>query len=111
MKPILLVAAILGLSSACYDPDLRSGSIACSADRRCPSGFECASDGRCWKPGDADVGRLPVRVEGALTSNGGPMRSPSYRLVGGLGPSQLSGTAASSTLRTLDGVSALTKGR
>jgi hypothetical protein len=52
-----------------------------------------------------------VRVEGALTSGGGLMHSGSYLLVGRIGPSELSTTAASSSHRALDGVSAQMKGR
>ena len=111
MKRILLAVLAAGLCAACYDPNIRSGTIACSADRRCPSGFHCAPDGHCWKPGDADIGRAPVQVEGGLASNGGLMRSRSYLLVGRIGPSELSGIASSPTHRALDGVSAQTKGR
>jgi hypothetical protein len=109
MKRTLPAVLAFALVAACYDPNLKSGSIACAADRSCPGGFQCSADGRCWKP--EDVNAAPVRVEGGLTSNGGHMHSRSYLLVGRLGPSLLSGTAASSTHRTLDGVSALTKGR
>jgi hypothetical protein len=111
MNRVLLAALALGLLAACYDPNLRSGQIACAADGRCPSGFQCAPDRRCWKPGDADVGRAPVQVRGALSSGGGLMHSRSHLLVGRIGASELSRTAASPTHRTLDGVSAQTKGR
>ena len=111
MKRTLLAALALGLCAACYDPNLRSGQMACSADGRCPSGFQCAPDRRCWKPGDADVGRAPVQVAGALSSGGGLMHSRSFLLVGRIGASELSRTAKSPTHRTLDGVSAQTKGR
>jgi hypothetical protein len=111
MNRTLLAAIALGLLAACYDPNLRSGQIACAAGGGCPSGFQCAPDRHCWKPGDADVGRAPVRVAGALSSGGGIMHSRSYLLVGRIGASALSRTAASPTHRTLDGVSAQTKGR
>jgi len=110
MTRILVAAMALALLAACYDPNLRSGEIDCAADGRCPPGFQCAPDRRCWKPGDADVGRAPVQVAGTLSS-GGLMRSPSYQLVGRIGASELSRTASSSTHRTLDGVSAQLKGR
>jgi hypothetical protein len=111
MNRTLLAAIALGLLAACYDPSLRSGQIACAADGRCPPGFQCAPDRHCWKPGDADIGRAPVQVAGALSSGGGLMHSRSYLLVGRIGSSELSRTAASPTHRTLDGVSAQTKGR
>ncbi|MFL5437286.1 MAG: hypothetical protein ACJ784_22455 [Myxococcales bacterium] len=111
MNRILFAVMSAVLVTACYDPNLQSGRIACSAAQQCPSGLACAPDGHCWKPGDSDIGRAPVRVEGGLTSNGGLMHSGSYRLVGRIGPSELSGTAASSTHRALDGVSAQMKGR
>jgi len=111
MTRILVAAMALALLAACYDPNLRSGEIACAADGRCPPGFQCAPDRRCWKPGDADVGRAPVQVAGTLSSGGGLMRSRSYQLVGRIGASELSRTASSSTHRTLDGVSAQMKGR
>ena len=111
MNRTLLAAIALGLLAGCYDPNLRSGQIACAADGRCPSGFQCAPDRHCWKPGDADVGRAPVQVAGALSSGGGLMQSRSYLLVGRIGASALSRTAASPTHRTLHGVSAQTKGR
>jgi len=111
MTRILLATIGLTVLAACYDPNLRSGEIACAADGRCPAGFQCAPDRRCWKPGDADVGRAPVQVAGTLSSGGGLMRSRSYQLVGRIGASELSRTASSSTHRTLDGVSAQMKGR
>jgi hypothetical protein len=109
MNRFLFVALASALLGACYSPKIESGRIACSAERTCPSGLQCAPDGRCWKPGDADQG--PVRVEGALTSGGGLMHSGSYQLVGRIGPSELSATAASTSHRALDGVSAQMKGR
>ncbi|MFL5387321.1 MAG: hypothetical protein ACJ79C_01235 [Myxococcales bacterium] len=111
MNRILFAVMSVVLVTACYDPNLQSGRIACSLAQQCPSGLACAPDGHCWKPGDSDIGRAPVRVEGGLTANGGLMHSGSYRLVGRIGPSELSGTAASSTHRALDGVSAQMKGR
>ena len=111
MNRILLATLVLFLLAACYDPNLRSGEIACAADGRCPAGFQCAPDRRCWKPGDADVGRAPVHVAGTLSSGGGLMHSRSYSVVGRIGASELSRTAASPTHRTLDGVSAQMKGR
>jgi len=111
MTLILLATIGLTVLAACYDPSLRSGEIACAADGRCPAGFQCAPDRRCWKPGDADVGRATVQVAGALSSGGGLMHSRSYQLVGRIGASELSRTASSSTHRTLDGVSAQMKGR
>ncbi|MFL5366422.1 MAG: hypothetical protein ACJ781_13190 [Myxococcales bacterium] len=111
MNRILFAVMSVVLVTACYDPKVQSGRIACSLAQQCPSGLACAPDGHCWKPGDSDIGRAPVRVEGGLTSNGGLMHSRSYRLVGRIGPSELSGTAASSTHRALDGVSAQMKGR
>jgi hypothetical protein len=111
MNRILLAVLGLALLVACYDPNLRSGQIACAADGRCPPGFQCAPDRHCWKPGDADVGRAPVQVAGTFSSGGGFMHSRSYSIVGRLGASELSRTAASPTHRTLAGVAAQTKGR
>ena len=111
MNRTVFAALALGLVAACYDPDLHSGRIGCAADGRCPRGFQCAPDRRCWKPGEADVGRAPVQVAGALSSGGGLMHSRSFLLVGRIGASELSRTAKSPTHRTLDGVSAQTKGR
>jgi hypothetical protein len=111
MNRVLLATLGLLLLAACYDPNLRSGEIACATDGRCPPGFQCAPDRRCWKPGDADVGRAPVQVAGTLSSGGGLMQSRSYSIVGRIGASELSRTAASPTHRTLDGVSAQMKGR
>jgi hypothetical protein len=97
--PLLILAASF-LAAGCYDPAIESGKLLCSADRRCPQGFACAPDARCWRPGDADL--APKRIAGGLTGNGGAMRSPSYLLVGGLGP-RIGGPQASASYRMADG--------
>ncbi len=46
----LLVAVVA--SGACgFEPSIGDGAFACAADRSCPTGFSCAADGRCYRPG------------------------------------------------------------
>jgi hypothetical protein len=62
-----IAVAVLALSS-CGDLDLQGGTLICSADHRCPDGFHCAADDRCWPDGiDPDL---------AMTSSDGKMAMP-----------------------------------
>jgi hypothetical protein len=40
------------LLAGCTVPDLHSGNLQCAPAQRCPDGFHCAADDRCWRSGD-----------------------------------------------------------
>ena len=50
----LALALVLAASaSACYAPDVVSGSLRCGTGSSCPSGYSCnADDKTCWKEGE-----------------------------------------------------------
>jgi hypothetical protein len=35
----------------CYSPSVPNGDLKCSSGGKCPEGFHCATDGKCWKNG------------------------------------------------------------
>lgn len=102
MKRLVLLAALL--APGCYNPGIPSAMLGCSADGRCPSGFYCAPDNHCWKPGDAALGKMPARATGSLVGGASAMQSSSYRMVGALNASG-SGSPKSNGFAIVDGVS------
>jgi hypothetical protein len=61
---------VLGaLLCGCYAPEVHNGDLHCSADNRCPSGFDCALDNTCWAQGQfPDLGNpdsSPVALQPA----------------------------------------------
>jgi hypothetical protein len=39
------------LAAGCFAPDFKSGRFECSSDGKCPPGFRCAADNRCYGAG------------------------------------------------------------
>jgi hypothetical protein len=54
-RPIALLALGLALAAtACYAPDLSSGTLQCGSSNNCPDGYRClAADQTCWKNGES----------------------------------------------------------
>jgi hypothetical protein len=55
MRALTLFALGLGLAAtACYAPDLSSGTLQCGSSNNCPDGYRClAADQTCWKNGES----------------------------------------------------------
>jgi hypothetical protein len=47
----MLVGLVAGVG--CADLHFPSGTLRCYSDRRCPEGYYCAADDRCWRRGEA----------------------------------------------------------
>ncbi|MFH0903487.1 MAG: formylglycine-generating enzyme family protein [Pseudomonadota bacterium] len=47
----LVGMAVLAVSILACAPSIEDGAIECSDNGRCPPGFECEADGRCWRGG------------------------------------------------------------
>ncbi len=79
----------------CFSPQYGSGDLACSVpDRRCPEGFHCAFDGRCWRDGEDPL--APVPPPAAWIGSGGSATGASGRQINvSLGDICVAGTAAS----------------
>jgi hypothetical protein len=45
MRALVMIAACM---LGCYHPSIKDGSVYCSSDGKCPSGFMCADDGLCY---------------------------------------------------------------
>jgi hypothetical protein len=58
------------VASCAFDPEIANGAFACSADRTCPTGYVCASDGRCHRPGSGPLGGN--EQEGGASGPNGP---------------------------------------
>lgn len=54
----LTLAGVLAICG-CYAPTIADGSLPCSSDKRCPQGFVCQPDDRCWMSGDGSDGGVP----------------------------------------------------
>src|SRR5262245_19622626 len=46
--------AALAMLAGCYAPAIPNGTQACTSDRRCADGYQCATDNRCYL-----IGQLP----------------------------------------------------
>lgn len=63
---VTVVAALLVTMAAagCYRPDIKDGGFICRPDKKCPDGFTCASDNRCWRNGmpksDGGICQVPA---------------------------------------------------
>jgi hypothetical protein len=57
-------------TAGCLKIDVPDGSLKCSTnpDRRCPAGYYCADDGRCWS-GDSQLSTGQLRQLGASCAN------------------------------------------
>jgi hypothetical protein len=49
MRALPLALALV--AAACGDLHLSDGTLRCSVDHRCPEGYHCAADDRCWPEG------------------------------------------------------------
>ncbi len=54
-RPLTLLALGLALAAtACYAPDLTSGTLQCGSSGGCPDGYRClTADQTCWKNGES----------------------------------------------------------
>jgi hypothetical protein len=77
MRRVSILCLLLG---GCYGDLYKSGVTACSTDQRCPSGFYCARDLKCWShgkgpdmgpPGDGGVDQGPQLPQPIWLSSGG----------------------------------------
>lgn len=63
MDPVTRLLLLLAAAGCGFSPSLTGGVIACGeSEPRCPPGFECAADGRCYRPGEGptnDGGACP----------------------------------------------------
>lgn len=121
----LLVAAVL--VTGCYKLNIENGQLRCSVpDKKCPSGFHCASDGYCWKNGQdptpgmgaddmampADMAQLPPSAtKGAVILSGGvTAQSTHYKIIMSTGqPPGGNVDAKSSSYKLKSGQPALTQ--
>jgi hypothetical protein len=59
------LALALAVVAGCASPQYKSGDLQCATMERCPAGFYCAGDQRCWAtgtgPGNSDGGAGPSR--------------------------------------------------
>ncbi len=49
------LAAIALVASGCFTPNLGEGQVLCGPSGQCPTGYQCAGDGKCYT-GDVDLG-------------------------------------------------------
>lgn len=66
----LVLGVVLGAGACGFDPQIADGAFACAADRSCPTGFVCAGDNKCYRPGNGPP--VPT-IDGG---NDGPDSSP-----------------------------------
>ena len=59
LRGLIAALALVGFAG-CFSPDFRSGQVLCSPKGECPTGFQCAGDGKCYKPGDLPGADLAV---------------------------------------------------
>jgi hypothetical protein len=68
-----LAATVLAASlSGCYSPNITSGQLHCTTDRKCPDGFRCQPDLTCWRPADLMCAAPPVTSLCDEGANGNP---------------------------------------
>src|SRR4051812_10070187 len=54
------------LVAGCYNPDIAGGALGCAPGGKCPEGYQCFPDNRCYKMGanpdcnPACAGQMPV---------------------------------------------------
>jgi hypothetical protein len=59
MKRLWLLATLI--SAGCFSPSYNNGGLSCAPAGRCPSGFHCAGDNRCYRNGfDPDLSVVEV---------------------------------------------------
>jgi hypothetical protein len=58
------------IASCAFEPEIADGAFACSTDRTCPTGYVCASDGRCYRPGAGPAGGGGTEEGGTSGPNG-----------------------------------------
>ena len=121
---LLLVA--VALSAGCYKLNFENGQLRCSVpDKKCPTGFHCATDGYCWKNGQdpspmgfADMGAGPDMAQsppsatkgGVIVSGGTTAQSPHYKIIMSTGqPPGGNVDAQSSSYKLKSGLPALTQ--
>ena len=51
--------AVTLLAAGCFTPDLGQGQVLCGDNNFCPTGYSCATDGRCYTDG-TDLGSAPA---------------------------------------------------
>lgn len=120
----LLVA--VALATGCYKLNFENGQLRCSVpDKKCPSGFHCATDGYCWKNGQdpsptmamdmaigPDMGQVPPSATkgGVIVSGGVSASSPHYMIIMSTGqPPGGNVDAKSSSYKLKSGLPALTQ--
>jgi hypothetical protein len=119
----LLVA--VAFATGCYKLNIDNGQLRCSVpDKKCPSGFHCASDGYCWKTGQdpspngstdmgpADMAQIPPSATkgGVILSGGVSAQSPHYKIIMSTGqPPGGNVDSASSSYKLKSGLPALTQ--
>lgn len=121
----LLVAVALA-ATGCYKPSFENGQLRCSVpDKKCPSGFHCATDGYCWKNGQdpsttmmpdmaepADMAQIPPSATkgGVVVSGGVKAQSAHYKIIMTTGqPPGGNVNAQSSSYKLKSGLPALTQ--
>jgi len=97
LQTLLRFVAIASALSAigCYKPDFENGQLHCSVpDKKCPTGYHCATDGYCWKKGQdpapddmagvgPDMAQPPPTPDkgGVVLSGGVTAKSPNYKII------------------------------
>lgn len=92
------VAALIPiLLGGCFSPQYGSGDLLCSVpDRRCPEGFHCAFDGRCWRDGEDPSNGLPGST--FWIGSGGSVTGKNGRQINiSLGDTCVAGTSAAAS--------------
>src|SRR5436190_142183 len=80
---VLTAAASIAVAVGCYSPTIEDGTLACTAEKRCPRGFTC-SDGLCY------ASAIDGGMDRGGTAGGNAGRGGS---VGGVGGSVVAGRA------------------
>jgi hypothetical protein len=114
MKRLLIIALLAG----CYNPNFAGGKLDCASGGKCPDGYYCAPDNKCYKNGTtpppgtpADMSTAPTPTAtrnhtGSSTMSGAvTAHSANYKVImsTGQGPGS-NGTASSQNTKLRGGV-------
>jgi hypothetical protein len=129
------ILGLLVLAAGCYSPNIPNGQLKCSVNgNKCPAGFHCATDGKCWKDGsdpaapmpdlsemavvdmaqapNPDLGPVPImpRAGSSIMTGGVTAKSENYKIIMSTGqPPGGNAVGASATQKKRGGVAGTTQ--
>lgn len=83
LRWVLALALLLGCRYQNQPPSGQQRCASAGTHPRCPAGYVCAGDERCWREGEAPA---PGRAFGGLVPAGGTAASERYLMRTTLGP-------------------------